>query len=212
MHRLTVLGHSFVSGFSHHLRNKGALTPYQVAVALKLQFLVDAVFMWGSRGARVTDTNFSVPINDITEGLPSVVILNYGTNDLAANVPPLQAAVKVVEIAKLIISQIPSVKHIMVLGAFYRAGQLECFANKVHDFNTHSFHLCAVEPQISFFPPKGFWKNDISIWSKDGIHPNSFRGRELYRSTIRSAFFTALTAIDKGKKTRRRRRKKAKLS
>ena len=29
--------------------------------------------------------------------LTSVVFLNYGTNDLAANVPPLQAAVKVFE-------------------------------------------------------------------------------------------------------------------
>ena len=29
--------------------------------------------------------------------LTSVVFLNYGTNDLATNVPPLQAAVKVFE-------------------------------------------------------------------------------------------------------------------
>ena len=209
-HRLSVLGHSFVSGFSHHLRNKGALTPYQVAVALKLQVLLDAVFFFGSRGARVTDPNFSVPITDLIRGFPSVVFLNYGTNDLAANVPPLQAAVKVFEIAKLIISQVPSVKHIMVFGAFYRAGQLECFADKVQNFNTHLYHLCAVEFQISYFSPPGFWKNKVSIWSKDGIHPNSIRGRELYCRALRSAFMTACTTIDKGEKTKRKRRKKVK--
>ena len=49
-HRLSVLGHSFVSGFSHHLTNKEALTPYQVAVALKLQVLLDAVFFLGGGG------------------------------------------------------------------------------------------------------------------------------------------------------------------
>ena len=61
-------------------------------------------FFWGgggSRGARVTDPNFSVPITDLIQGFPSVVFLNCGTNDLAANVPPLQAAVKVFEINHL---------------------------------------------------------------------------------------------------------------
>ena len=49
-HRLSILGHSFVLGFSHHLRNKGALTPYQVAVALKLQLLLDAILGGGMEG------------------------------------------------------------------------------------------------------------------------------------------------------------------
>ena len=77
-------------------------------MTLKLHLLLDAVFLGGSRGARVTDPNFSVPITDLIRGFPSVVFLNYGINDLAANVPPLQAAIKVFEIAKLIISQVPS--------------------------------------------------------------------------------------------------------
>ena len=134
----------------------------------------------GGGGARVTDPNFSVPITDLIRGIPSVFFLNYGTNDLAANVPPLQAAIKV-----------PSVKHIMVFRAFYRAGKLECFTDKVQNFNTHLFHLCAVELQISYFSLPGFWKNKVIIWSKDGFHPNSIRGRELYCSALRSALFTA---------------------
>ena len=56
---------------------------------------------WASRGARVTDPNFSVPITHLIRGFPSLVFINFGTNDLAAYVPPLQAAVKVFEINHL---------------------------------------------------------------------------------------------------------------
>ena len=75
---------------------------------------------------------------------------------------------------------------------------------------THLFHLCAVELQISYFSPPGFRKNKVSICSKDGIHPNSIRGRELYCSALGSALFTARTTMDKGEKIKRKRRKKVK--
>ena len=60
---------------------------------------------------------------------------------------------------------------------------------KVQNFDTHLFYLCAVELQISLFTQPGFWKTKLSIWSKDSIHPNSIRGRELYCLALRSAFF-----------------------
>ena len=115
MYKVAILGHcSFVSGLEHHLRNRGAYTAEQIAEAMKMTMYVLQVFFFGSCGASVTDSNFVFPFVQLQRVLPTVVVFNYGTNDLANNVPTLQAAVKVVDMAKDLLTQVPSVKHVMV--------------------------------------------------------------------------------------------------
>ena len=209
MYKVAILGHSFVSGLEHHLRNRGAYTAEQVAEAMKMTMYVLQVFFFGSRGASVTNSNFVFPFVHLQRVLPTVVVFNYGTNDLANNVPPLQAAVKVVDMAKDLLTQVPSVKHVMVLGACYRKFTVESFTSNVHLFNTILHHLCEVEPQISSFMMRGFWKHPIDFWSRDGIHPNTPKGREIYISTLKSATFTAISTIKNGQKKGKPRRRKA---
>ena len=107
MYKVAILGHSFVSGLEHHLRNRGVYTAEQIAEAMKMTMYVLQVFIFGSCGALVTDSNFVFPFVQLQRLLPTVVVFNYGTNDLANNVPPLQAAVKVVDMAKDLLTQMP---------------------------------------------------------------------------------------------------------
>ena len=72
-------------------------------MALKLQLLLDAVcfcffcfFLGGGGGGGAGELGLQTQTS-LFPSMTSVVFLNYGTNDLAANVPPLQAAVKVFE-------------------------------------------------------------------------------------------------------------------
>ena len=160
------------------------------------------VFIFGSHGASVTNSNFVFPFVQLQRVLPKVVI-NYGTNDLANNV-------KVVDMNKNLLTRVPSVKHVIKLGACYRKFTVESFTSSVHLFNTILHPLCEVEPQISSFMIPGLWKHPIDIWSRDGIHPNTPKGREIYISTLKSATFATLSTIKNGKKKEKpRRRRKA---
>ena len=208
MHVVAILGHSFVYGLEHHLRNKNFFSPADMAVALNLNLSVEQVFFFGCRQSCITRPDFTLPMDGLRNASPSIVILNYGTNDLAQDVPPPHVASKLMDTAQGILTSLHSVRHVMIFGAIDRICNIPSFRSRVEEFNTLLFHRCNSEVNISFMTLRGFWGNDFRIWSRDNCHPNTPRGRQLYISTIRTAVLTCISTINTGQKKSKRRRRK----
>lgn len=202
-----IIGDSFVEGLHRHLsheqRHRGLITAYQVAFKLKLQDLLHKLHLFGIGGARI-NKNFVSKLAFLGDTKPNFLIINLGTNDLATGVSPLDAAVKLVDLAKELLNDYKSIKHISLCSAIDREGKLqvnnETFASLIYNFNGYLKNLCDVEPHIDYHIHKGFWAEPITLWSRDGIHPNNAQGRSKYKKSLRRAVFIAITRV-KAKKT-----------
>ena len=213
-----VLGHSFVASLHSHLSScsssrqgdarprvsdryipetRKLISPQQIAVELRLDDLVDAFHLMGTRGAKITNSNFELPLRDLVQSRSDFVIINYGTNDLVSGISPLTVATKVLDIAKTLLRRVPTVKHIIICSAVNRQATINNrnFDEVAFDFDNYLYHLCDVEDDITYHVHKGFWKSQIEDWSRDGIHPNTARGRQLYKRSMRSATFKALKCV-----------------
>ena len=201
-----VVGHSFVSGLRSHLAGRPnangtsiGLNSQDIAYRLRLEHLIDSIHLIGNRGAKIVDPNFSLPYDELLHIRPGIVIIDLGTNDLAAGTPPIVVAVKVVDIAIDMMRNIHSIKYIQICSAINRDSNLRIsnqdMCSAVQQFNRYVRHLCDVEPRVGYHVLKGFWLDPIQIWSRDGIHPNTVTGRRRYKRALRSAFFKAITRL-----------------
>ena len=71
----------------------------------------------------------------IRDASPSFVILNYGTNDIAQNVPSPNTASKLMDIAQGILNSVHSVIRIMILGTIDRNYNAQFFRSEVEEVN-----------------------------------------------------------------------------
>ena len=81
------------------------------------------------------------------------------------------------------------------LPCFGRGGvhDYTAFRDVIREFNDRLFFACRREMLIGFHSHDGFGGNPVSVWSRDGIHPNSYRGRQLYKKSLRQALFWAFS-------------------
>ena len=124
-----------------------------------------------------------------------MLILDIGTNDFAAGIPPLIVAVEIIKfLEKVIKSQ--SNLHVMVCSVIPRSSRLNSsesnFKSNIVNCNTYLRNMCSVNSSIHYWKHKGFWADPVSYWSRDGIHPYSRIGRKRYCTSIKNAIFKAV--------------------
>ena len=126
-------------------------------------------------------------------------MINVVTNDLAAAKLPLEVADRLMDFYLNFLDKLTSLKQVVVRSAIPRSnhikGDPKHFRAIAENFNTYLFHLCDFETKIFYHLQKGFWKNPISSWLKDGILPNTLLDRKKYKSSIRSAIFKITTEL-----------------
>ena len=169
-----------------------------ISSQLRLNNFLDSLHLFGKGGAKISnDFDLDYFRDQVKSVRPDFVIIDIGTNDLAAGVQPLSVAVKVVDFANDLLHRISSVKHVRICSAILRdrvdISESELFKQKIFSFNNYLLNLCAV----SYHVHKGFWTNSISEWSRDGIHPNNSVGRKNYKQSVRIAVFRSITNITK---------------
>ena len=201
MHRGIVIGHSFVSGLADHFahRNGGPLSASEVAVELRVSDITAEVHLAGQRGGRITDPNFALPVDAIRQAQPHFAILNVGSNDLAVGTTAadqLAIATGTMALARELIDE-HNVSVVVVCTVVDRYEGLPGITP--NDFHEHLYHLnsmlmhfCQNEHNVHYHVMRGFWRNPITTWSWDGIHPNKPQGRTMYKKAIRKSIFLAV--------------------
>lgn len=192
-----ILGHSFVRGAHDHAANVArSYSPQELARHFQVHHLCHELHFHGQRGAMaITDSPFPLSRTVIRNVQPDFVILDLGTNDLALGKSPLEVAVELLDIAKILIANY-RVKHVTLCSIINRASRLsittEQFATAAYLCNKYLMDLCEVEARVHFHMHKGFWSSSPNEWSRDGIHPNNPIGRKKYRASLRKAVFKTL--------------------
>ena len=166
----------------------------QISKYLKLDKLVSEFHLIGERGAKILNSNFDLPPLHFIQ--PDIIILQYGSNDLAAGSPPLSVATRIVDIAHLLLSKYPSIKAVVVLSILPRSNITHLNDNifKCNGFLDNYFE---VESKNHYKVLQGFWDKPISVWSRDFIHPNSRHGRTTYKNNLRRVIFATLPKLNK---------------
>ena len=191
MHKGLLYGHSFVYGLQQHLEHIGVCTPSEVAKHLKVNDHIEALHLFGERGLGMQAHNFAVPHELLLELCPDFVILNIGGNDLAQGTSPLVVASAVVQLGEGLVRDY-AVRDVIICSAIPRTGHLHGITPDLYTANTAQFnkclrHFCDVDPTLHYHTHRGFWNNDITMWSHDGCHPNTPAGRRKYKQSIRLA-------------------------
>ena len=171
------------------------MSPEQIATALEISDHIPRVILSGISGAKICCYNSTLPHFLLRTECPDLAVLQIGTNDLAAGFSPAFVASEVLNNARTL-QELYHVQHVTVCSALFREGGIPDpvpFYDVIREFNDRLFFLCREEPVIDYHSHDGFWTTPISIWSRDGIHPNSFHGRKLYKKSIRPALFTAFS-------------------
>lgn len=194
----TVLGHSFVSGFAHHLQtmHSSTLSPSDVAFHLGVDNSCKRVHLIGFRGAHISRLyhgHFSDQIQ------PQLVIIDCGSNELACGQPPLEVASNIVDCAKHLLSY-SCVKKVLVCSLLVRTKKTghftnEQFAKNVNMCNHYIKVFTSSESKIHYHTHQGFWAVPPGVWSLDGVHPNSAAGRKKYLSSLRRAILSVKSKV-----------------
>ena len=194
-----ILGHSFIHGLSQHIDSHHAATPGQVAHRLKLDHIIDKIYLHGQRGALVCSPSYELPHRILKQAKPDFVILELGTNDLAAGFSPFQVANRLEAIGCQLKSHyhVTSVTFCAILNRQAQLHNLtpDQFATAAYETNNYLRHYAAGTPNYRYHKHPGFWTPHISTWSRDGIHPNTTAGRRKYITSIRQAAFHALESF-----------------
>ena len=168
-----IVGHSFVSSASDHLRSP---SPAATAKLLNISEKCSTLYMIGERGACILDDTFHLPY-DLLNLRPDFVVLEYGSNDLACGAATDCVSERVVALANSVVNM-GIARLVMVCGVLPRIGRLSLpsgvvFDNIVTDYNHRLHALCESERNIIYKSHNGFWSPAVHTWSRDGIHPNS---------------------------------------
>ena len=195
-----IIGHSFISGLQHHFRNQNfgkSMTPEEVAATLEISDRVTRVILSGISGAQICTPYSTLPHHVLRIERPDLAILQIGTNDLAAGRDLAWVAREVISEAKTLI-EIYDLQHVTVCSALFRESGIPAgcdFRQIVQDFNDDLYFTCFGQPDIAFHSHDGFWTTPVSVWSRDGIHPNSFHGWQIYKKSVRQALFHGLSSV-----------------
>ena len=112
-----LVGHSFVTGLRAHFivhgRNNSPHNTQQsrsesriIVKKLRLNELLDSLHLIGYNGAQMCKMGAYIsPLKCVTKINPDFILLNLGTNDLAARTPPLEVAVRLVEVSKTLMKE-----------------------------------------------------------------------------------------------------------
>ena len=193
-----VMGHSFVVSLRDHLRRGGhVLSPAATAKVLRVDSQVSAVSLAGERGASAC-SGFQPPVILLKRINPEIVILNIGSNDLAAGVTATRVATTVIGIAHQLVSD-HGVKLVAICSVLPRSGNLQitdqAFTAAMKTCNTIMYQMCKEFDHLVYWSHNGFWAKSIDIWSRDNIHPNSHWGRKAYKKSIRQCLFLCSTIL-----------------
>lgn len=209
-HVVAVFGASFVSGLLDHLQygSPVRLSPRDIASRLRVGRVVKEVHLAGVGGDRIMDVNLKQLPSHMTKTLavgPTIIILNYGSNDLTRGSHPLDVAVKTHDLAETLLTDYPTVQHVVLCSVIHRTHNLgvlskESFQEKSYLLNGFLNNLCDVQPSMTYHVHKGFWSSEVSDWSRDGIHPNKpgqDGGRIKFKRSLRRAIFQAVTTASR---------------
>jgi hypothetical protein len=190
-----LLGHSFVVGTLHNLSPASRPSTRRLAALLHVNHTVNHIKLVGERGARITHPNFTLPEAYLRHYQPDFVILEYGTNDIVSGSDPLHIATTIVDLANTLLSTY-GVDQVLICSILHRTRHLRNitpmqFKEKARAVNSYLRNMCADEPQLAFHVHQGFWSIPVHQWSRDGVHPNTTHGRNIYIKSIRKAIFLA---------------------
>ena len=191
------LGHSYVSSLADHLQNfcPSTLGPDTAASLMGISNHFSHLHLHGQSGAAILKPDsFTVPYAALHFHRPQVVLLEFGSNDLACGAEPLPVASAIVALAKELVSL--GVRRTIIFGPLIRTANLsvtlDIMTANSRRCNTILYHLCDVEKQLEFRTHNGFWDVPVHQWSRDGIHPNTQEGRRKHKRSIRFAALEAL--------------------
>ena len=190
-----LVGHSFVKRFSRWVGSHHKMAPTEPReICDKLQELnmmgVSGLF---SSELHEGDLVFQAAQHDI-------VILDCGTNDLAADIPISQIVNHVFLFARRCIAEGAAI--VFILSVLPRTRRIKSssqqFIDNMKILNDRLKAICVPEKHISFYRQSGF--SDINEWSTDGIHPSTARprhqqarsGMEKYCQSIKTAVHRAV--------------------
>ena len=202
---LAILGHSFIEGTYRHLQgSQHHCTSSYIAKKMQLENLVKRVYMCGQRGSTVvksakTKGSYILPASLLKRETPTLAVLELGTNDLASGAPPLEVATAIMDIANCLVEEY-GLKHVTVCQIINRKSGIghltpAQFAELAYKTNMYLKNICEGESTLSYHVHQGFWADEDMTWSRDGIHPNSARGRKLYIKSLRRSVFKAITQV-----------------
>ena len=80
--------------------------------------------------------SFQLPFSNLQYIQPDLVMLQYGSNDLAAGITPLEVSAKVVDLAREIIINVILVQKVVVLSALRRSVS-ESLNEKIYQSGTN---------------------------------------------------------------------------
>ena len=191
--KVLLLGHSFVRSLKDYLHPSHPFS--DLAPELRTSDM-SSLQIHGISGAFITNpSHISEFLHILSQENFDMLILDIGTNDLAAGIPPLIVAVEIIKfLEKVLKSQ--SNLHVMVCSVIPRSSRLNSsesnFKSNIVNYNTYLRNMCSVNSSIHYWKHKGFWADPVSYWSRDGIHPNSRIGRKRYCTSIKNAIFKAV--------------------
>ena len=190
-------GHSYVTSLADHLQNfcPSPLGPDTAASLLGISDHYSHLHLYGQSGAAILKPDtFTVPYAALHFHRPQVVLLEFGSKDLASGVEPLPVASAIIALAQELISL--GVRRTVIFGSLIRTANLsvsqDVMLRHSKQCNTMLYHLCDVEQRIEFRTHNGFWDIPVHQWSRDGIHPNTQEGRRKHTRSIRFAALDAL--------------------
>ena len=196
IHDCVVLGHSFVSGFEHHLRTKHSvcITPSQVACALGVDRSCKRVHLIGTRGAHTSQLLTCPRLRQIQ---PRLVIIDCGSNEIACGHPPLQVASRIIDCAQHLLT-LNYVQRVLVCSLLVRSDKTGCltldqFNSNISKCNHYLKVFAASESEVAYHSHQGFWTVPVGVWSRDGLHPNTAAGRKKYQVSLRRAILSFST-------------------
>jgi len=191
-----LLGHSFVHGTLQHLSHSSSPSPRALARHFRLSNLISHLHMYGIRGAKITDPEFTLPAQLLNQYNPTYAILDFGTNDLVMGTDPLNIAVTLYDIANILRDQY-NISRVVICSIIPRYSALRNltparFSALAHQANHFLKTMCDGDPNIFYHVHPGFWSTHYCAWSRDGVHPNTTAGRKLYLRSVRKAVFRIL--------------------
>ena len=107
--------------------------------------LVSSLHLIGERSVKVTDNSFRLPLEDLKNICPKILVINYRINDLASRMAPHKVAVRVFDLAQLLFNEISGIKIITICSAIPRAGNYHMsednMESAIFDFNKYVSNL-----------------------------------------------------------------------
>ncbi len=204
-----VWGHSFVRNYRKYLENHDKSDfPIETYAAqhIKVSDKFDQVHFCGTSGAKIMEV-ISIPNFKLRNFRPELVIMDIGTNDLAAGYKIRNIVQAILDLVLTFI-QTYHVKQVIICSCLKREHGLRnltmCqFEDLVYYFNYELFANCEKNQNITYHTHRGFWKQqngdriEVREWSSDGIHPTTTtEGLMQYSNSLKCAIHKGLQSLN----------------